>query len=48
MSEPENEGETEEQARKKKLNKTLAIVAVVMFALSFFWHVVPIFFIKNP
>lgn len=47
MSDPENEGGTEEE-RKRRLNKTLAIVAVVMFGLSFFWHVVSVFFIKNP
>ena len=36
--------ETEEEIRKKQLNKTLAVIAVVMFALSFAWHIVPIIF----
>ncbi len=44
MNNPDNGLETEEQITKKKLNKTLAIIAVVMFGLSFAWHIAPIFF----
>lgn len=44
MSDSDDGLETEEQIRKKKLNKTLAVIAVVMFALSFAWHIVPIIF----
>lgn len=47
MNNPDDGLETEEEIRKKKLNKTLAIIAVMMFALSFAWHIVPIFF-GNP
>jgi preprotein translocase subunit SecG len=44
MSKSENDFESEEQAQKKKLSKTLAIIAVVFFVLSFAWHIVPLFF----
>ncbi|MCH8209204.1 MAG: hypothetical protein IIA62_09180 [Nitrospinae bacterium] len=48
MSKKENDFEPDEEARKKRLNKTLAIVAVVMFGVSFLWHIVPIFFKGSP
>lgn len=48
MRNSENGSETEERLNKKKLNKTLAIIAVVMFGLSFAWHILPIFFGSVP
>ena len=44
MSKSENDFESEEQTKKKELSKTLAIIAVVFFVLSFAWHIVPLFF----
>lgn len=48
MRNSENDPETEDLFNKKKLNKTLAIIAVVMFGLSFAWHIAPIFFGSAP
>jgi len=44
MSNSENDLETDEQNEKQRLNKTLAIIAVVMFGLSFVWHILPLIF----
>lgn len=48
MSNSENDFDSEEQTKKKELSKTLAIIAVVFFGLSFAWHILPLFFGAAP
>jgi len=43
MDEEEN-GESEEQIKKQKLNWSLMIIGILVAGLSFAWHVIALFF----
>jgi len=40
----EGNGESEEQIKKHKLNWSLMIIGVLVAGLSFFWHIIALFF----